>query len=118
MTNLFEYEPSARELAQRGMQQAADHADAVEPRWTDRAFDMLKQYAVENREFMTEDVRVWANANGLAAPPAPQAWGAVTQRASREKLIVVDRYQPTRVPPAHATPRPVWRSKIYGGIDL
>lgn len=118
MTTLFDYQPSARELAARGMAIAAAHADAVEPRWNDRAFAMLQRYAAMHREFMTEDARCWAHANGLPMPPDKRAWGSIATRAIRDKIIVRDRFELTRIPPAHATPRPVWRSRILGGIDL
>jgi hypothetical protein len=114
--DLFSPEVSTRELARRGMQQAADHADAVEEKWTDRAFALLKLYAEQEREFMTERLRVWAYEHGLPHAPDGRAWGAVTQRAVREQIIVRDRFELTQIPPAHATPRPVWRSRVFGGV--
>jgi hypothetical protein len=118
MTDLFSYNPSAKQLADEGMRQAADHADAEEPRWTDRAYEALENFARTHREFMTEDARTWAHQNGLPMPPDKRAWGAVTKRAQRANIVVIERYQSTRIPPAHASPRPVWGSRIYGGIDL
>lgn len=122
MTNLFNFmeapvlpRPTARELAEEGMNRAADHADQVEPRWSDRAYEMLEGYALAHFEFMTEDVRVWAHEEGLPKPPDGRAWGAVTHRAIVAGLIRCDRYRKTRIPPAHATPRPVWRSQIFEG---
>jgi hypothetical protein len=114
MPDLFDFmQPSAADLATIGMQRAVDHADQVEGGWSELAYAMLEQYAFSHCEFMTEDVRVWAHENGLAVPPDKRAWGAVTLRAVREKLVVCDRYRKTRIPPAHATPRPVWRSQIW-----
>lgn len=113
------FEHSTRELARLGMEQASSHADAVEERWTDRAFDLLKLYAESHMMFMTEEVRVWAHGEkGLPQPPDKRAWGAVTNRAVKQRILICDHYRPTTIPPAHATPRPVWRSQIYGGIDL
>lgn len=105
--------PSTQDMADAGMQQAVDHADAVEPGWSEQAYAMFLEYAADHFEFMTEDVRVWAHENGLPQPPDGRAWGAVTHRAIRAKLVVCDRYRKTRIPPAHATPRPVWRSQIF-----
>lgn len=103
----------AREAASDGMERAAEHADRVEPGWRDRAYWHLQVYAATHREFMTEDVRVWAYENGLPQPPDGRAWGAVTVQAAKNGFIVLDRYQKTRIRPAHATPRPVWRSRLY-----
>lgn len=105
--------PTAQDLAIDGMTRAIEHADAVEEGWGDRAYAMLVDFALGRFEFMTEDVRVWAHAQGLPVPPDGRAWGAVTVRAVRDKIIVRDRYQKTRIPPAHSTPRPVWRSQLY-----
>lgn len=105
--------PTAQELADDGMNRAVDHADALEGGWSERAYSMLLDYAAQHFEFMTEDVRVWAHEQSLPMPPDGRAWGAVTLRAAKAKMIVVDRYRKTRIPPAHATPRPVWRSQIF-----
>lgn len=108
--DLFTY--SARELAEDGMIRAVEHADRVEPEWSERASSLLRDYAQFNPEFMTESLRVWAHRMGLPLPPDPRAWGAVVNKAVRDGLIVRDRYEMTKIPPAHATPRPVWRSCI------
>lgn len=105
--------PTAQDLAIDGMTRAIEHADAVEEDWSERAYHMLLTYALNHFEFMTENVRVWAHDQGLPLPPDGRAWGAVTMRAVRDRIIVRDRYQKTRIPPAHSTPRPVWRSQLY-----
>jgi hypothetical protein len=107
---------TAQQLADDGMNRAVDHADQVEPGWSQRAYDMLEGYALSHFEFMTEDCRVWAHGEGLPTPPDGRAWGAVTLRAVKAGLIVCDRYRKTRIPPAHATPRPVWRSQIFQAV--
>lgn len=104
---------SAQQLADDGMATAIEHADAVLPGWGEHAYEMLVGYALNNFEFMTEDARVWAHRHGLPTPPDGRAWGAVTLRAVKAGIISCDRYQKTRIPPAHSTPRPVWRSAIY-----
>lgn len=105
--------PTAQDLANDGMARAVEHADAVEGDWSERAYQMLLDYALNHFEFMTENVRVWAHERGLPTPPDGRAWGAITVRAVRDKIIIRDRYQFTRIPPAHSTPRPVWRSQLY-----
>lgn len=118
--DLFDHQPSAQQLADEGMKRAADHADAVqpEPKWTDQAYAFFLRYAEKNTLFMTEDVRVWSYQNGLPHPPDGRAWGHVTVRAKKERIIQTDHYQKTKYPPAHATPREVFRSLIMGGIDI
>jgi hypothetical protein len=121
MIDLFSappYQPTTRQLAGEGMRQAVEHADAVELKWSERAYAFLERYAAANREFLTEDVRTWAHRNGLPLAPDNRAWGAVINRASRERLIVRDRYETIRIPPSHARPMPVWRSKTFGGVIL
>lgn len=113
MTDLFDF-ANTRDLARDGMARAVEHADRVEPSWSDRASDILHRYALTNPEFMAEDVRVYAHKiEQLPSPPDPRAWGAVVNTAVRQGLIARDRYELTKIPPAHATPRPVWRSLIY-----
>ena len=104
---------TAQQLAEDGARRAVDHADHEEEGWSERAFQLLRNYAVSHYTFMTEDVREWAHRIGLPKPPDPRAWGAVTLRAAKAGLIVVECYRKTRIPPAHATPRPVWRSLVY-----
>lgn len=112
MADLFD-QPTARELATEGMNRAVEHADRVNQHWSVEAGQLLRIYAQINHEFMTEDLRVWAHKKGLPLPPDPRAWGAVVQAAVRDGIIIRDRFAMTKIPPAHATPRPVWRSCTY-----
>jgi hypothetical protein len=110
--DLFAY-ADTKKLAEAGMQEAVEHADRVIESWSDLAMQELSVFAQVNAEFMAEDLRVWAHDKGLPKPPDPRAWGAVVNRAVKRGIIVRDRFELTKVPPAHATPRPVWRSLIY-----
>lgn len=112
-SDLFSREPTSRDLAEQGMNDALDHADRVSARWSVQAGQLLRIYAQLNAEFMAEDVRIWAHRKDLPCPPDPRAWGAVVNRAVREGVLVRDRFELTKIKPAHATPRPVWRSTIY-----
>lgn len=107
--NLFAIQRTTQQMADEGMKQAVDHADAVDENWSGRAYELFVRYARTRRLFMTEDARVWAHEQGLAHPPDKRAWGAVTNRAVRAGIICRDHYEKTKIPPAHATPRPVWR---------
>lgn len=120
MSDLFDWmdapsrvSPTTQELALEGAQRAADHAEAVTPGWNEQAYSMLLSFAADHFEFMTEDVRVWAHGEGLPQPPDARAWGSVVLRAVRAKAVFRDHYRKTRIPPAHACDRPVWRSPLY-----
>ena len=73
---------------------------------------MLTRYAAINSEFMTEDVRNGARKRGFPEAPSARAGGAVTIRASRDRIIEKSGYRKTRNPLAHATPATLWRSLI------
>lgn len=111
---------TARQLADEGMKEAADHAEAVQDGWGKTALDYVRRYASEHLLFMGEDVRSWAHSNGLPVPPSLRAWGSVITTAKRDGIIEKkpDHYALTKIPPAHSTPRAVHRSRIYGGVEI
>lgn len=95
---------------QIGMERAADHANRVEPGWTEVALEALKGYAgrqAANDEFTIEEARAEI-APTLPAPPDLRAFGAVTQMALRRGVI-----KPTggfkRAASSHASPKPLYR---------
>lgn len=78
-----------REARDDGIRRAADHADAVIPQWSERAFAMLLLFLKANRRpFITPEVREWSTENGLPEPPTAYAWGAVLVRARKSGLII------------------------------
>lgn len=98
---------NARLGAERGMNQAVDHANRVAPQWSTRAYDKLFEYAWLGNDFMTEDVRLWAEETGLDMPPDNRSWGAVINRAVRENLIERVGYGNSKT--GHMRPMPIWR---------
>ena len=79
-------------LAQRdaGMSQAANHAEAVSPGWSDHAFAFLIQYAMAHDTFTSEQVTDASLSDATFEPPAsPRAWGSVYRRALKEGVIVM-----------------------------
>lgn len=112
MADLFDF-MTAQALAEEGAQKAADHANAIEPGWSDRAYALLQSYAASHLEFMLEDVRNWAHRIGFPQAPSARAWGAVALRGARERLILRAGYRKTQNPLAHGTPATLWRSLIY-----
>lgn len=111
--DLFLVPPTADDLAQDGMDRAVGHANRTSPEWSQRAFEILTSYASIHFEFMTEDVRNWAEKLGLPQAPSARAWGAVAIRASRENVIRKEGYRKTQNPLAHGTPATLWHSQIY-----
>ena len=78
----------AIERKQAGMQQAADHANAVESEWTGQALGMLTAFAAEvGRPFLIEEARAWAEQHGCPLPPTSKAWGPVAKNAERKGRI-------------------------------
>jgi hypothetical protein len=104
---------TAQQLAFLGMEAAVAHADRFEDDWSERAFCAFARYAALHREFLTEDVRVYAIDAGLSPPPDPRAWGAIARRAVRERIVKKAGYRLSEVPPAHASPMTLWRSKKW-----
>lgn len=110
--------PEIAEIAERnaardaGIKLAADHADAVSDRWTDRAFVWFRDFAKQHREFTTEQVRITATANGFPPPPDKRSWGYVAQRAAKAGIVVKNGYAPSVTKDGHGHPISVWRSLL------
>lgn len=98
----------ARERRDTGMQRAVDHADAVTPSWSDRAYEFLVEYVKSHPVFMVEDVR-YASQGIIPAPPSARAWGAVVTRAAKAGLIYQDGFKKVKNVKAHSTPAAVWK---------
>ncbi len=104
---------TGEQLRDEGMRRAADHADAVHPKWTDRAFDLFKRYSLTHRLFMTEDVRLWVQQHRLIeAPDDQRAWGAVTAKAVRAGVVYCSHFASQKDPKSHRSPKPVWQSMV------
>lgn len=74
------------EKGQIGMESAERHAGAE---WAELAQTVLRWFLRRHDQpFTMEQVRIWATAHDLPAPPDARAWGAVTRRALSEGLIV------------------------------
>lgn len=91
----------------QGIDRALENAELHHPAWSDLALDYLKRYP--GKQFMAEEVRVWAHKNGLAEPPHARAWGGVIVKAKKLGLIEHCGYGNVSNPKAHRTPASVWR---------
>lgn len=71
-----------------GIERAASHADRESEDWQQRAFEILRAFAVRRADapWLCEDLVLYA-ASLIEEPPTKRAWGAVVQRAQRSGLI-------------------------------
>jgi len=98
---------SAEYLCDQGIMYAIDHADYHSENWSGRAFEFLKQFILDNSEFMTEDVRL-ASKGIIEEPPSNRAWGGVVVRAARLGLIRRKGFRNVTNANAHCTPATLW----------
>ena len=111
----------ARAARDAGIGLAADHANAVEPRWTDRAYENLVAFchASPGKSFTSEDVRDYAhNGRGLPEPAHRRAWGAVFQRAARVGLIHKAGINESRAAHCHCSHVGQWRVAVSGWREV
>ena len=71
------------------IKRAVDHADDVHPKWSEIALGYVERYCrVCKSPFVCDELREWAEANGLAEPPTRMAWGSVMVQAKKKGFIV------------------------------
>ena len=102
----------ARAARDAGIQMAADHADAVVPKWSDAAYEILVCYCKRSgfgARFTSEDVRAYADKAGLISPPHLRAWGGVFQRAARCGLVSKAGTDTAKSTNVHCAIITVWR---------
>jgi hypothetical protein len=94
-----------------GMQRADAHASCD---WKDEAYEALRAYLETHPTFFCDDL--WST--GLSRPAESRALGPVIARAARERLMVRSGEHRASVA-SHLSPKPVWRSLVYGAaLDL
>lgn len=100
----------ARRLADQGAQRAADHADAEEPGWTERAYGILVMFCARfpREAFTSEDVRLWAEQQGLPPPPDARAWGTIFRLAAKRRVIMATGQWREGGALCHGRPQRVW----------
>lgn len=97
------------ELAVRGAEQAADHADEMAPGWREMALQAVRDFVKHHHGvFQAEDVRTWAR--HIPPVPSERAWGSVMLRASRLGLIInTGETRKVKNATAHSANASVWR---------
>ena len=101
------------DLRDRGMQQAIDHADEVVDGWSAIALKFVTHYALNNRTFSGEQVRI-ASRGVVPAPPHLRAWGGVMMKAAKMAIIRKCGYVQVDNPLAHKATAALWKSNIIG----
>lgn len=91
----------------RAAERAADHAEAVDNGWKDRAFEAFCEYGRKHRLFTTEDARL-ANPD-LGPVCSPKAWGHVALRAGNEGKIEYVRHVTAKAKGVHGMSIKLWR---------
>lgn len=93
-----------------GIEQAEDHANAVENNWSITAYSHLEAFCRARRgeKFMVEDLRAFAEARGFTSPTTEKAWGAVIRRAAGNGLIRKVGYAPAKS--SNLSPKCQWEA--------
>ena len=101
-------------LRDRGIQQAIDHADAVEPSWSDMAYEatisFIGSHMRSGDSFTMEYIRLQlTESNMISKPPDARAWGGIMRRLAKAGYIMKDGFIPAESAIAHRCPKQIWR---------
>ena len=102
-----------RTLRESGMQNAIDHAEAVEPGWKRDAYLFLVEFARTHPVFMGEDVSDAHIAAQLPQPPDLRAWGQLYRAAVANR--VMERLDNNGFSRRRSSPCPRYRSLLFKG---
>lgn len=99
----------ARQARDKGIQKAVTNADRVHESWSDKVYELFKNFIRGNRcEFMAEDFR--ESVSGMIdAPPSNRAFGGIFMRAAKAGLITRVGYAPVKNWKAHRANASVWK---------
>jgi hypothetical protein len=109
MTQLSLIEPATGpQLRDKGIRKAVTKAEAINPSWSDLAYDFLRSYIQTHHRFLTEDIRTAAERAGIVSPASKRVWGSLILRAVREGIIRADGYAQVSNPQAHCANARIW----------
>ena len=97
--------PTRRDI---GMAASLASAERKTPTWTQQAIKHAIDFIYLKPQFMCEDLRAFAEQNGLSPATNHRAWGSVIISLVRAGLIRRVGYAPVNNPAAHCTPAAVW----------
>jgi hypothetical protein len=100
----------ARQLGLFAAEMSAKHADVVNENWTADAYSLFVKFSNENnRPFLTEEVRAYAEGQGLPSPPDGRAWGHIAKSCDRNKVIKSIGYSAAKS--SNGSPKVLWRKR-------
>lgn len=100
---------SGKELRDKGIETAINHADDVCDNWGELAFQFFVNYARNSKvPFMTNDA-VMASNGIIPEPPDLRSWGAIAVRAVKSGYISRTGYGEVKNPKHHAAPKSLWQ---------
>lgn len=82
--------------------------------WSEKAFELLKEFIRTPREFMCEDFRKFCQDKGLIQPGSQRAFGGIIRRAAFAGLIKSINYRKVTNPKAHKAFATVWQVTTIG----
>lgn len=99
-------------LRDEGMKKAIDHANRIEEKWSDMAYNCLIRYVRTKKtgdEFLAEDFRKWAmSQTPLPRPPNLRAYGAIMMRAKKNNIVSSRGTRPVSDPGSHKANANLW----------
>ena len=96
-------------LADVGIAEAAAGSESEHPDWQQQALEFFRIFNDSDDLFMTEDVRFWAEAEGLETPLCKQSWGNVTRAARKKGWIIPAAPGHSKNPKCHSGLQNRWR---------
>jgi len=99
-----------------GMEKVEKSANEADPEWGEKAIKVFRNFVnmlPPGKDFMTEDVRVYAENNSLLPnPPSRKAWGPVTNKLAKEGFIRRVGFASVKNPKANMAPVGVWVKNV------
>lgn len=101
----------AAEARDRGIDQSISHANEVNPGWSERAYNKLKEFLqIFSDSFQAEEVRSFSAVDDeFPMPPHERSWGSVFVKAMKAGLIKRVGYKNTKSVKSHRTPATLWQ---------
>ena len=106
--------PDGRDLRDKGIKKAVEHAEDVSDGWSVQAIAFLEEYIRDHRQFSGEQVREEARGR-IPEPPSLRAWGGVLLAGSKRGWIKQVGYIHVENPRAHRANAALWESRLFRG---
>jgi hypothetical protein len=110
----------AERAAQKGIQAAQDHANAVIPNWSEQTYQIfVKEFLPQHKRFLAEEFRSWLAVNkpNYEFPPHNRAYGGIMRRAREAYYIIHIGTQKVSNVKAHCAFASVWETNTERLIE-